>query len=638
MSDDSRLTTYDSPRRGYWLIGLALGVLLALFLAPATRWLVRQQMETSSLLPSASAWLSTLGVKDESTPGAVASANRAARAYAARHPNDFPIQMACAIRYGTDTAASGEEGKPPSFLEHLRPLESRFPDSPSLYANLLRFDTQGTIMLHRVESDLLNGDPVRTHYGSNPKPEQLAEYDRWAAEGERLEPDNAYFPFMRAVGLYAARRDDEALAAIRRAAGRSQWEEHYQDETEGMWRLVEGAYGDRSAISRLAVAAAVLFPHYAALRTAARVATYRAVLAEKEGHAEEGLEIRRDLMRLGGLMRARSRSLIGSLVGMAITDVAAIRPGGSPPVRHPSHTGNYESDRKASRQARLNEYTAYLRRIGHEEEARRAEDEFRRGEQARDSVRNNPYVELTPIFNVVGWWAADLSLLTNIFWMLLLGGIAALLARSRRIRKGLPLSTPTRWGIALGIAGSVLLACMLSGNILAFVELRFLTGLALLACALVAAGYRSRAAFHLLAVGLLTVLCLYLLAGLYVWQARGVTSMAMVYQNLTDGLGGGPTRYPFILLCFVPLVSLLAALVTGIVSLVCRVPLSVGLARGLRGVAVPVCCFLFLVYGGLALVTAHKEAQASYVLARTMEHEGRYYAELAGRTWPGLKR
>src|SRR5205823_4056767 len=120
----------------------------------------------------------------------------------------------------------------------------------------------------------------------------LEAFDRDAAAGERLDPDNAFFPFMRSVGLFAEHRDDEALAAIQRAGAKPRFRDYATDQVEGEWELMRASSGNRSAMQRAAMAAALLFPHYAQLRAAARVATYRAIESERQGRPNEGIAVR----------------------------------------------------------------------------------------------------------------------------------------------------------------------------------------------------------------------------------------------------------------------------------------------------------------------------------------------------------
>jgi hypothetical protein len=77
--------------------------------------------------------------------------------------------------------------------------------------------------------------------------------------------------------------------------------------------------------------------------------------------------------------------------------------------------------------------------------------------------------------------------------------------------------------------------------------------------------------------------------------------------------------------------------IVAVVSKFCRVPISVGVARALRGLAVPVASVLVVIYGLLLLPTLRSEAALQYSMDRTIQNEGKYLAEVAGKTWPGLK-
>ncbi len=78
-------------------------------------------------------------------------------------------------------------------------------------------------------------------------------------------------------------------------------------------------------------------------------------------------------------------------------------------------------------------------------------------------------------------------------------------------------------------------------------------------------------------------------------------------------------------------VPLLLTAALALSSRIVRVPVTVGIVRGLRGLAVPIGCGLLLLYGGLVLGTARQEARVSDALRRMVRHEGRYLAEITGR-------
>lgn len=83
---------------------------------------------------------------------------------------------------------------------------------------------------------------------------------------------------MRSIGLFAAHRDSEALAAIDRAAAKPRFDDYIADEVHSRWRIRELMYGRESAVQRAVPQAAVLFPHYARLRAVTRVAIHLAGL------------------------------------------------------------------------------------------------------------------------------------------------------------------------------------------------------------------------------------------------------------------------------------------------------------------------------------------------------------------------
>jgi hypothetical protein len=221
------------------------------------------------------------------------------------------------------------------------------------------------VQLSRIEVNLLAGLPVPPGLELKlaPTPEQLAElaaFDRDAAMGEGLDPDNAYFPMMRAVGLLAARQDAQALAAIRRAGEKPRWEDYCGQEVEAKWRLCAAA-GLPGAIPRTCTTAATLLPQFFPIIDGSSVATYLATQAEVAGRPEEGLAIRRALGKFGSLLRVQARWQIGAHAGIAITRTAMSRPGGSPPIP--------EVGPDEGRQARLNVFCNYLERVGHPDQA-----------------------------------------------------------------------------------------------------------------------------------------------------------------------------------------------------------------------------------------------------------------------------
>ena len=614
----------NTPKTRLTLLGIACGILLALLVAPQTRWLVRMQLFPLSLLPG--------------------HYNAQVRSCVAAHPDDYQIQLA-----GMPDNSPADPSANPR-LAYDRSLVPHFPNSASLRANILRYATDHEVRLNRDEDFLMAGESIAVRRADPlhppPTPAHLAAFDADAAAGERLDPDNAYFPFMRALGLFAAHRDSEAMAEIQRASTKHIWQEYYHDEVEGRWRINKAIYGGQEALSAGAVSASVLFPQYEYLRALARVVVWKAILDEKAGHPEAGLAKREALGRCGEIMAVRSTTLIGNLVGIAINTISRSRPGGVPPLKYDSRLSGEQRLKK-----HLEVYCAYVTKIGHPEAAEEARADMQTGEQIRQiTSRIGDYVvgiRLSEFTRMGIALAAGWAVLPNLLSFFLLGLAAAVLSRLPQIRAGHPLPV----GAAIGfwsvlLTGLALIAVFIGSDASDFLLPAVLVALTLPICfgllALllprlrrpIAAGFMS-AAVTAGVVGLIA-----LLVGWQAHESLGIlSSLSGSYTGGNWGISGLSASQTalvqiLILVLLVTMIPLLFALVGSIVSRVKRVPVSVGLVNGFRSVMPPLVCALMLVYGGLTLWTVKQEARANYGLARSLHGEGQYLAEMTGQAWP----
>lgn len=569
------------------LLGIALGVLLALLLAPQTRWLVRLPFIAMTILPG----------RDTIIRRQVVNA----------HPNDFQIQIAGRPQNSSQTP-----------LEYDRSLVAKFPKSASLRAAILREATTTEVRLHRDEDNLLEGKPAALFQpGPNdlaPSPVQLAAFDADAAAGERLEPDNAYFPFMRAVGLFASHHDTEGAAAIERASTKHVWHEYFEDPVEGGWRINDAIYGGREAISASAIFAALLFPQYEQLRHAARIMVYKAVLDEQAGHPEAGLVKRKALARCGALMQVQATTIIGNLVGGAINAIATARPGGELMVKPGSHLSGIER-----KKLRLNAYCAYVTKIGHPEAAAEARADDQAWQQVHQvTSKVDQYMLGTTMSSLVRTGIAFfvcVALLPNILSVLLFGLISIGLSRLPQIRERRPLPA----GAATGFWSVVLLGILLTAAYLSAGSNYFgLNAALVILLPLAAAGVLALAVPHFRPR---------LRAGL---TAAGITLGIALFFGLLSSWQAPALAY----LAFGFALSALIAFILSIVGLVKHVPFTVKAVEGFRAVMPPLVCALMLVYGGLVLWTVQQEARANYGLERSLHGEGQYLAEITGQAWP----
>lgn len=637
--------------------GVALGVLAALLVWPGTRWLVRTQ--AACIIPGpATAWSAASGL-NSGGPGAVA---RLTHAEAARLPEDYPVQLADAVLVGHSVGYMRNEK-----IVNLRNLARRFPTRPSVYANTLRFATQGPVLMHRDEGNVMvTGAPEHTNARQS-DPAQIAAFDRDAAEGERLDPENAYFPMMRAIGLFDAHRDAEALQALHRAAYKPLWIEYYEDELEGEIRLHNRMFGDSGILPKVGFYAALLLPQYAQLRGVSRLATALAMKAEQSGHVEQGLAIREDVLRCSGLIRSEGRTVIGNLVGSAMAIVALQRPGGAPvidpkphrsPIDGPSEpvyvnakTGKEMRDRLAA------QFDAFLKQSGHSELSARAHAEMDAAGEVREiAVKNRDH----DVFGVTLWqlglsWWTDVQLLCAALWTLALGAVAALVYwRSRGLRSGRALPYWASRGITLGSvaallsgvvaipaakpttllwAGSVLICGILAAALPAASRADRARALGAYAAALVASGcFLMLFAWHVnAAVDPMRKVVVMLMFG----GEQGAEPVDRGFQMMFMGSSMADLGYHLATVAAAAIVPIVAALTFWFAGKVNRVPLSVALVRGFRGCAVPIACALLLAYAALLPITLRLESTTDEGVRNSLRHEGRYFASLSGAEWPG---
>ena len=552
------------PHRLTWIAVAAFGIVVLL---PGTRTLLRGQWQMETR---------TYATEIDLT---------AERTAAARLPNDYPVQLALAAGTTHSDGVPGElklVGAVPTAQTHARnrrieALTHRFPNRPSVYANLLRYMTMEEVHIGRNDDGNVWVDTAE-HPTYPTSPAALEMFATAARKGAALDPDNAYFPMMQAIGLLAAQRDREAWNALKAAGRCSRWTEYYQDDEEGRYRLQSAAYGERGAIRRLAIAPDVLFPQYAQIRTAARLSVHRTADAERVGNREEALAVRHAMMRCGGLMRARGTSYCTVLEGIAIADILTTHPGGVE-KDHFSFTGLDTVQEKARRrERRLQRYYTYLESFDHPQEAAWAKAEIAAGDQAKaivSEVAGNSAFEGNSFFRLGRFRLVNLVLLSSVLVLMVLGAVAHL-------------------------AGSV---CPKR----AVWAWRF-------ACALVTIG------------GI----------GLWQWQAAGigVTPYIDILNAFCPGNADAPALQWLIaglsLLVPVLFVGTLAA-----ITLLQRVPLATGLGRGLRGAAIPTAACLFLLYGASLLPTACAETVSMTEISSAFRNEPRYYARYSHKVWPG---
>lgn len=333
------------------LIGLGVLCLLPAS-APYTRWKLLSIVRFSGSPQTYYAYTTDTGAPSERMKASLEQVRRAYR-------DDFAVQWALAIWEGaTDLQRTREQ---------LLALQEQFPQRPEVYASLLRNEMR-QFLLGRAEDNRFVGDSTPPRPASPIAVQQVLE---WAQQGERLDPENAFFVGMRVRALLAQRRDAEAVRALQRAAVLPRWDDYLSAETEASVQLQRRLHNLRSGDLDLALSTTMLFPHLASERSIARILTVRAWELERQGRYREALAIRLALARYGQRL-TEGGNILRTLVGVAIIQITATPPRTDEPLT------------AAQRQLR---FLAALERNGFPNEATWFRTELERTETIRNTLQ-----------------------------------------------------------------------------------------------------------------------------------------------------------------------------------------------------------------------------------------------------------
>jgi hypothetical protein len=309
----------------------------------------------------------------------------------ARYPGDLAVQVGCFL-----FATPNPFGEQEVALEKLDALQRQFPQEPALYLMQIRYRI-GNFNFVRAESLTrmgANPPPPR-----NPDPQLARQLLRLATEGERIDPQNGFFPAIRALVLYALERDDEALRALERAGNCPRWETYEAFFANALVATYERCLGWRGAYPASTFYTVLIFPEMAQMREMARTVAGLALQAEQRGHLRQGVRLRMALARLGALMRAESPTLIGSLVGIAITSIAggSFQQNWQIPKPPPPDPAKWRQER----------FLNALMRNGFQREAQWFRKEFERMKQAKAiSAKASDWLDtriLAPFAWLIAW-------------------------------------------------------------------------------------------------------------------------------------------------------------------------------------------------------------------------------------------
>jgi hypothetical protein len=308
-------------------------------------------------------------------------AERSLETLAKLHPNDARVQLLAEEKKRAieATGIPGIRTFSSVATTSYDAVIARFGLQPWLIANRLRYSIlpYGRVAgeLEATKQTLPNGQ-TRFIYPPEEKPRssrsELEANIAKARQGQKLEPDNAYFDLMLAHALLSLRRDIQALQVLREAAGKGQYEEHLFEDVQARIAVAE-MEGPLLFEERIAIAAGAMLPQYARFREMARLSIWKGIQRERAGDHQGALQIYGDVAAIGARMRDAKRGLyITALVGMAIQSLAWQHGQEWTPQEQQRFTEQQASSPWLRSTVAAERFAAYARRHGREDLARQA--------------------------------------------------------------------------------------------------------------------------------------------------------------------------------------------------------------------------------------------------------------------------
>ena len=369
------------------------------------------------------------------------------------------------------TPVAGTRREISPIWERLSELSRENPSDLGMLAVAVRKGTQGSFRIDRPELENIASPPIDskgvalqvTPLLQTTHPDAISRMRADCVRGEKLDPENAFWPLMMASVHLAAHEDAQGLASLARAAKKPVWREYVQDEVAMHREYAEFRYGEQGYLGELVRQTSILFPHYAQLRGLSRALVGQAILLEQAGRAQDALTIRMALRRVSLKISLQSTSDIGSLVGIAMHSISTGRVNGIPPLKAKSgKDGTTEESRKAATLGNMERYRDHARAVGQPSEASEAMRDFKRLTDDRERLTWGTESDWEILFgkvqsSLVGAGGV-LAAVMNVGWIMLLGMFASVVIRFSPLGRGGRLA-PAVAGAIIGVT-TVLLWCV----------------------------------------------------------------------------------------------------------------------------------------------------------------------------------
>ena len=215
----------------------------------------------------------------------------------------LPAQLARAIPDNPTAALYAASTAPADANKtDLRRVIARFPDDPNAQALGLR-ETAG--LAASIEAMRQNKDPERKV--------MWKESVEIARRGGKLEPSNAFWPWMEAGFEFGLGNESAAYAAMRRASACSEFNDYLFQDYRARFALLN-RYVRPTFEEKLIASNWVLYSHWSLLADAAKITAQRALELKQNGDFRGALELENAVLNVYRVRRANSEILLNALI------------------------------------------------------------------------------------------------------------------------------------------------------------------------------------------------------------------------------------------------------------------------------------------------------------------------------------
>lgn len=243
---------------------------------------------------------------------------------AREHPKDYLLRLGVALR-------SKDESQDKAFDVLLRD----FPNEPSVYALAMMSDKYSDVDApNRIEEWGITPESAAKSYADIQKaPWRTARKSRKDESasllrllalldaGSRIDPDNGFFKYRRAVCLFALHRDKEALEAVHQAAASPVFTGYRDIAAKAIDRLWD-ARGGFDPVNR-SNAYFLLDGLQSKERNVAKIIQHIAYTRIKTGDADGGVRLAMHQMAVGHQMATNATEFMSAFMGIALVQIGA---------------------------------------------------------------------------------------------------------------------------------------------------------------------------------------------------------------------------------------------------------------------------------------------------------------------------